>query len=186
MDFQLEEIGKRLKELREICDLSREAMARELEIDVETYRNYEKGKADFSISFLHKAANILGVDILDIMSGETPKLSICTIVKKGKGFSVNRNMDYSYKHLAYTFRSKKVDPFFVKIDPSDAVPVLHEHDGQEFNYVLSGSMLLYIGDICYELNEGDSAYFDSSISHAQKNPGNVPTEFIAIVIPDKK
>ena len=56
---------------------------------------------------------------------------------------------------------------------------MDEHEGQEFDYVISGSLLLYIGDICYELNEGDSAYFDSSIPHAHKNVGDTQAEFIA-------
>ena len=82
--IQLNEIGLRLADLREVCDLTTAQMAQKLEISEEVYKTYEKGEADFSISFLHNAAKILGVDILDIMSGESPKLSTCTVVKNGK------------------------------------------------------------------------------------------------------
>ena len=59
---------------------------------------------------------------------------------------------------------------------------MHGHDGQEFNYVLSGKMMLYIGDISYELSKGDSVYFDSSVPHAEVALGDKEAQFIAVVI----
>ena len=36
------------------------------------------------------------------------------------------------------------------------------HDGHEFNYILEGSMTLFIGEeIRYLVNKGDAIYFDS-------------------------
>ena len=66
---------------------------------------------------MYNAAEILGVDVLDIISGDAPKLSMCCMVKKGKGYSVKRGHEYDYKHLAYTFRGKKGEPFLVTITP---------------------------------------------------------------------
>ena len=180
--LELKEIGLRVASLRETCGLTATEMAEKLEISEENYNAFEHGEYDFAISTLNNIALILGVDILDIISGESPRLSTCTVVKKGKGFVVNRNPGYEFQHLAYTFKSKKAEPFLVKIDPSGNPPVMDEHEGQEFDYVISGSLLLYIGDICYELNEGDSAYFDSSIPHAHKNVGDTQAEFIALVL----
>ncbi len=180
--LELKEIGLRVASLRETCGLTATEMAAKLEISEDNYIAFEHGEYDFAISTLNNIALILGVDILDIISGESPRLSTCTVVKKDKGFVVNRNPGYEFQHLAYTFKSKKAEPFLVKIDPSGNPPVMDEHEGQEFDYVISGSLLLYIGDICYELNEGDSAYFDSSIPHAHKNVGDTQAEFIALVL----
>ena len=85
-------------------------MAEKLEISEENYISFEHGEYDFAISTLNNIALILGVDILDIISGESPRLSTCTVVKKGKGFVVNRNPGYVFSHLAYTFRNKKAEP----------------------------------------------------------------------------
>lgn len=180
--LELKEIGLRVASLRETCGLTATDMAEKLEISEDNYIAFEHGEYDFAISTLNNIALILGVDILDIISGESPRLSTCTVVKKDKGFVVNRNPGYEFQHLAYTFKSKKAEPFLVKIDPSGNPPVMDEHEGQEFDYVISGSLLLYIGDICYELSEGDSAYFNSSIPHAHKNVGDTQAEFIALVL----
>lgn len=180
--LELKEIGLRVASLREMCEISALEMAEKLEISEDDYIAFEHGEYDFAISTLNNIALILGVDILDIISGESPRLSTCTVVKKGKGFVVKRNPGYEFSHLAYTFKDKKAEPFLVTIEPNGNPPVMDEHEGQEFDYVLSGKMMLYIGDICYELNEGDSAYFDSTIPHAHKVIGESTAKFIALVL----
>ncbi len=182
MTEQIKEIGLRLATLREICDMTSATMAERLGVPIETYIAYEKGERDFSFSFLYNCAEILGVDILDLMSGESPKLSTCALVRKGQGFDVSRNEAYNYKHLAFTFRNKKSEPFLVTVEPADELPPLNSHEGQEFNYVLEGRVLVQIGNITYELEEGDSVYFDSSVPHAERALDGKRARFIAVVM----
>lgn len=182
MNEQIKDIGMRLMFLREESELSEKEMAEKLGVDEENYKAFESGDKDFSFSIIYKAADILGVDVLDLISGSAPTLSTCCMVKKGKGYSVKRDHEYDYKHLAYTFRNKKAEPFLVTITPDSKPPVMHGHEGQEFNYVISGKMMLYIGDISYELSKGDSVYFDSSVPHAEVALGDKEAQFIAVVI----
>lgn len=182
MNEQIKDIGMRLSGLRDDMEISTAEMAEKLGVDEETYVAYESGEKDFSFSFIYNAAEILGVDVLDLISGNAPTISMCSMVKKGQGYSVKRGHDYDYKHLAYTFKNKKGEPFLVTLTPDDKPPVMHGHEGQEFNYVISGKMMLYIGDISYELSEGDSVYFDSSVPHAEVALGDKEAQFIAVVI----
>ena len=64
----------------------------------------------------------------------------------------------------------------------EVTPTLHGHEGQELNYVVSGRMQLYIGEISYILEEGDSAYFDSAVPHAMKALDGKPATFLAVVL----
>jgi transcriptional regulator with XRE-family HTH domain len=184
MTEQLIEIGQRLKALREIVGLTEAEMAEKCGTDVKTLREYERGERDFSFSFLYCAAGALEVDVLDLMSGESPRLSICSVVKNGEGLSIERRKAYSYKHLAYTFRNKKAEPFMVEVESKDGdeTPERHGHEGQEFNYVVEGSMDFFIGDMTYVLETGDSVYFDSSVPHAMRARGGKKTRFIAVVM----
>ena len=183
MTEQLVEIGGRLKGLRNIMDIPVETMAKDLKLDVKEYLAYEQGGRDFSFSFLFNAANILGVDLLDIMSGETPKLTTCALVRRGEGYDVMRKEAYEYKHLAFTFKDKKAEPFMVTVTPDKGeTEQLHSHDGQEFNYMVSGRMEFHIDGMVYTLEEGDSVYFDSSIPHAMKAVSGQPARFLAVVV----
>lgn len=184
---QLQEMGERIKALREIEEVTQETMAEKCEISLADYLSYEKGEKDFSFSFLYNAANALGVDVVDLMSGDSPKLSTCCMVKKGGGFEVRRRASYDYRHLAFTFRNKMAEPFMVTVEAKENnTPVLHAHEGQEFNYVVEGQMTFYIGEISYELSEGDSIYFDSGIPHAMKANQGKACKFLAVVIQKEK
>ncbi|MDR2701375.1 MAG: cupin domain-containing protein [Spirochaetaceae bacterium] len=183
MTSQLEEIGARLGALRDIFDITVETMAQTMKISVDDYSAYERGQRDFSFSFLQNAALIFGVDVVDIISGESPKLTKCALVRKGEGYDIERRKAYDYKHLAFTFSNKKAEPFLVTVEPKEGeTPTLHSHEGQEFDYMLSGRMEFHFDNIVYELNEGDSVYFDSGVPHAMKAVGNQAVQFLAVVI----
>jgi quercetin dioxygenase-like cupin family protein len=183
MTGQLEEIGARLGALRDIIGISVEKMAEIMKVSADEYAAYEDGRLDFSFSFLQNAAQILGVDVVDIISGESPKLTKCALVKKGEGYDIQRRKAYDYKHLAFTFSNKKAEPFLVTVEPKEGeTPTLHSHEGQEFDYMLSGRMEFYFGNIVYELNAGDSVYFDSGVPHAMKTVGDQAAQFLAVVI----
>ena len=179
---KLIEIGARLAALREIMEFSPADMAVKMKMPEAEYLRYEKGEVDFSFSFLYNAANLLGVDVLDLMSGESPKLSVCCLVRKGGGYDITRREAYEYKHLAYTFRGKKSEPFLVTVEPKpNETPVLHSHDGQEFDYMIEGSMTFLLGEKKMTLSAGDSVYYDSSVPHAMKADEKA-ARFLAVVM----
>jgi len=182
MTGQLNEIGGRLKALREIMDISVEKIAKDLNVTPDEYLGYEKGDKDFSFSFLYNAANILGVDVVDIISGESPKLTMCALVRNGGGYDITRREAYDYKHLAFTFAKKKAEPFMVTVQPANEKPTLHSHEGQEFNYMVEGRMRFFMGELSYDLETGDSIYFNSSVPHAMSALDNKSAKFLAIVM----
>ena len=182
MTEQLVEIGRRLSALRDIMGISANEMAKNMNLSLEEYLAYEHGQKDFSFSFLYSAANTLGVDVVEIISGGTPKLATCAVVRKGEGYDVSRLKAYKYKHLAFTFKNKKAEPFIVTVEPDAGEEFKpHTHKGQEFNYILSGKLEFHHDNSVYTLNEGDSVYFDASLSHAMKAAGKKPAQFIAVV-----
>ncbi len=182
MDEKIMLIAKRLQALREIMDISVADMAQATGLSEAEYLEYEAGKNDFSFSFLYSAAGKLGVDIVDLMTGETPKLSVCSLVKKGHGLKMVRRVEYGYEHLAYIFKNKKMEPFLVTVEPKDVDPRSHmnSHEGQEFDYVVEGRMTLYIDNQAIELSEGDAVYFDAKHKHAMQAEGGV-CRFLAII-----
>ncbi|MCL2088561.1 MAG: XRE family transcriptional regulator [Oscillospiraceae bacterium] len=182
MTEQLKEIGMRLSNLRGIAELTPETFSEKTGITVQDLKDYEKGDKDFSFSFLYNAARVLGVDVIDLMSGDSPHLSGWCLVRKGEGYSIDRRASYKYRHLAFTFRDKKAEPFEVTVEPAEQAPALHAHDGQEFNRLISGRMKFFISNMEYVLEPGDSVYFNASIPHAMQALDNAPAEFLAVVM----
>lgn len=186
MTEQLREIGGRLAVLRDIEDISKETLAKKCDITVAQLEEYERGERDFSFSFLYNAAHVLGVDVVELMSGDAPKLTGCCVTRAGEGYTIDREEAYLYKHLAFTFKDKLAEPFMVTVEPRDDTdqPEQHAHDGQEFNLMVEGNARFYMGDLTYDLNPGDSIYFDASKNHAMRSLGGKSARFLAIVMPN--
>lgn len=183
MPNQIKEIAARLRELRDIAGISIEELAKEFNVPVETYKEYESGEVDIPVGILYRAAGLFNVELTVLLTGQDPKLHTYTLVRKGKGVNVERRKAYKYQSLAYNFIRKKAEPFLVTVEPDPAnKPVeFNSHPGQEFNYLLEGRMMIYLDGYELELNEGDSLYFDSTIPHGMKALDGKPAKFLAII-----
>jgi transcriptional regulator with XRE-family HTH domain len=183
MSEQIKQIALRLKELREIEEVSAADLAEALNLDIQTYLEYEKGGTDIPVSFLYKAASKLNVDLTTLLTGQSPKLRMYSFVKNGEGLDVERSKQYKYKNLAYNFQNKKTEPFLVTVDPlpDDAPISLNSHPGQEMDYVLEGTLIIKVGESVITLNAGDTLYYDSAYPHGMKAVGGTPAKFLAII-----
>ncbi len=183
MSDQIKQIAARIKDLREIAGFSEEALSSELGISVETYQQYESGSIDIPIGFLYELATKFHVELTAILTGDGPKLRTYSLVRKDKGVSVDRRNPYKYQSLAYNFVNKKAEPFRVCVEPTAEDAPIHfsSHPGQEFNYVLEGTLMIYIDGHQLVLNEGDSLYFDSGYNHGMKAIGGKTAKFLAII-----
>ncbi|OPZ89824.1 MAG: Cupin domain protein [Firmicutes bacterium ADurb.Bin419] len=183
MSEQIKQISRRIKELREISDVSPETLAKELNISIDTYLEYESGNIDIPVSFLYAVANKFNVELAAILTGEAPRLHTYSVVRKDKGISVDRRKEYKYQSLAYNFVNKKAEPFMVTVEP-DSNPEIHynSHPGQEFNYVIEGTLKVIINGHEVILNEGDSLFFDSGANHGMKAMNDKTAKFLAIIL----
>ena len=176
------EIARRVKDLREISGISREALASELKLEGEQYRRYEDGEEDIPVGVLLAAAERLKVDVTSLISGGEPRMKVYSLVRKGQGLEVERRKEYRYRDLSYNFAGRKADAFLVTVATGkDAGAKLHTyaHEGQEFNYVLKGRMKVVVGGHDLVLEEGDSLYFDSGREHAMVALGDEGATFLA-------
>ena len=184
MSDTVKQVAMRILDLREISDYTVEEMAEALEVPVEEYRKYQSGEEDMPISFLVKLGEVFHVDMTELLTGETPRLNVLSVTRASKGREVNCHDQYVYKNLAYNFMNRKIEPMYVTVPP-DVNKKLepNSHDGQEFDYILSGSLRLVIGKHDIVLYPGDSVYYDSRYPHAMQAVGEEPVQFLAIVIP---
>ena len=180
---QLRLIALRIRDLRDIAGLSTQEGAARTGISLEEYEAYETGTRDFSFSHLFNIAEALGVDISDLLTGESPKLHGYVLTRAGTGLKFNRREQYVYHHLAYNFRDKLAEPFIVTVsrDEPGAEKQAHSHEGQEFDYVLDGKLKIVLGGNELFLQAGDSLYYNSALPHVMYALEG-DCRFIAVVI----
>jgi mannose-6-phosphate isomerase-like protein (cupin superfamily) len=188
MHEQIRQIATRLVELRQIAGDKPETAAAALGVAPATYLAYEKGEADIPVSVLANFAARYHVDLSSLLTGQEPRLLVYAVTRKGHGASVERSRDYRYQSLAGNFAHKKGEPFLVTVDPGDPGPGggapagLNAHPGQEFDFVLEGSLQVVVGGHEVVLNEGDSIYFDSTAPHGMRALGGKSARFLAIIL----
>lgn len=176
---QNDEIGKRIAELREICGFSQEDLAEELGLDLQTYVSYEKFGADIPIGAIFRIANKCGVDFTEILTGSSAKLNTYQVTRKGEGLEISRKEGYSYKDVAFRYGKKIMQPTIVTLGSGPAE--LNTHNGQEFNLILEGDVILSIDDREIVLREGDCVYLNPTHPHGHAAGSEGPCRFLAVI-----
>ena len=186
MNYNIKDVSSRLKATREYLDITPEFMAKRTNTTVEEYLSCEAGGKDFSLSFLNAAADALGVEMVELLTGVEPTLKNYSLVRKGEGLPIERRIGLTYQHVAYLFKNKKIDPLVVTApynEEEQNKPIhLSVHDGQEMNFVLSGQLKFVIDNHTEILNPGDCVYFDSTHPHGEIAYGKEDCVFLAILI----
>ena len=181
MSDDIKDIGARIRELREISDYTRQAVADELGIDTELYENYEENGENIPIGTLYRLAHMFGVSMSVLLTGSEPRIDTFCVVPAGKGVTVDRFPGYNYEGLAYNFKDRIMEPMIVTVDPHDGDPELVVHRGQEMNYVLEGKVEVIFDSKRILLEEGDTIYFNPTLPHGQKAAGGMPAKFLTVI-----
>ncbi len=184
MQEQLKQIAERIKGMREIVGVDQQTIAKELGISESLYQEYENGITDIPVGVLYKLAQRYHVELASFLTGEEPRLHTYCLTRKDKGVSVERRKEYKYQSLAPGFIHKKAEPFLVVVEPDAPEAPVHynNHPGQEFDYVLEGTMKVVLDNHEVVLNEGDSLFFDSAVNHGMKALNGKPAKFLAIIL----
>ncbi len=185
MEQIIKEVAARIRETRLVCEVSEEEMAQCTGVSVEAYRELEAGHADFTFTFIYKCAARFGVDTTDLLKGESPTLQEYSITRAGGGLPIARRKGFQYRNMAPLFKGKIAEPFVVTAKYSEEEqnkPIkLSRHEGQEYNYILEGSLKTSIDGHEEILGPGDSIYYDSAKPHGMIAYGG-DCRFLAIVI----
>ena len=184
---RLTEIAGRIREMREIVGYSAAKMAELTELSEAAYRDYEAGREDLPFTFLHKCALAFGVDISDLLSGETgARLSGYTVSRRGDGAVTASEPGITIRNMAAAFRNRLATPYYCVYDYAgdlaDAEPHLTTHDGQEFDLVLEGTLKVWIGDHVEVLEAGDSIFYKSSVPHGMAALSKSGCRFLAMIM----
>lgn len=165
----VEEIGIRIKSIREEKGLSLDQLSKLTGFDVDLLSNIESSKVQPQLGTIIKLSKALDSAFGRIVSGVGDKLY--SVTRKNEQKIVSRSTSrkgrkqlYTYKSLAPEVKGRHMEALIVQLEenPEDEMSV---HEGEEFIYVLDGTVLLNIGGDKFELEPGDSAYYLSTTPH---------------------
>jgi transcriptional regulator with XRE-family HTH domain len=178
-------VGERVKKLREAQGLALEQVCKLTGLQPERLRAFEEGEAVPPIGVVIKLSRVLGSKVEGLLHGGgtvSEALTICRAGESLAGEQGSTEQGYAYGSLTRPGTAGHLmEPFLLSFDPRAPESVPISHDGQEFVFVVEGSIeLLYDGRL-YRLDKGDSAYLDASLLHMFHGLGEECSQMLAVV-----
>ncbi|MFW5822401.1 MAG: helix-turn-helix domain-containing protein [Tangfeifania sp.] len=181
-------LGKKIKQFREFRQLSRENLAMNANLDIRQLEKIEEKGFMPSLGHLIKISRALGVRIgtfLDDQEQVGPAVTKAGGEKKSLSFSTKDEQTREHLNffsLAQDKAGRHMEPFIVEIEPSkESDYKLSTHEGEEFIYVLDGSIEINYGKDIYQLEKGDTIYIDSVVAHNVHAAGSKSAKILAVV-----
>jgi quercetin dioxygenase-like cupin family protein len=172
----LESIGQKIKKVRTTKKMPLDAMANETGFSIDYLKKIEAGKKIPPVGALLQIARALEIDSTFFLREEASNLQ-----KRVRAYT-KRTDNYAYTTLTPGAENKHLKAFKISIEPrQDHEGVGYQHEGEEFVYVLQGTVEIAVGEHVNILEEGDSLHFNSGIRHRMRNISDIRSDMLVVV-----
>jgi DNA-binding XRE family transcriptional regulator/quercetin dioxygenase-like cupin family protein len=160
---EMRSLGQRLHAMRESRSWTLETLADLTQLSKAYLSRLEAGDRQPSMTALCAIASAFGISISQLF--ERPDESTNCVIMRGGSATPKMANGLVFTPLSGSTKSFNLQPIQVAIPADRAGSETYQHDGEEWLHVISGRVLLRVNDKTYELEPGDSAQFDSRLSH---------------------
>ena len=173
------EIGAKLKDMRQKKNLTQEELADRCELTKGYISQLENDLTSPSIATLIDILNALGSNLSDFFREDTEPKIVFTqeeyIEKQSDGMTLKWVIPNAQKNM--------MEPVLVELDPGCSTSVDFPHEGEEFGFVLEGSISVVRAGLFHTAKKGESFYFTADKEHYIINNGKRNAKFIWVSTP---
>jgi transcriptional regulator with XRE-family HTH domain len=174
-----DQLGRRIRVLRTERGLTLTGLAARVGITRSFLSSVERGVAYPSLMVLRSIAAALEVPVFLLFTA--PEANGMVVRRDARKVIRPPGAPVSYELVSPDLR-RKIEMIIVRLKPGlDSAAMAHE--GEECALVLRGRVVITVGDVDYELNEGDSIYYDSGLPHKARAAGDQPAEIVSAITP---
>jgi DNA-binding transcriptional MerR regulator/quercetin dioxygenase-like cupin family protein len=172
-------IGQQLARLRHQMRLTLSEVSDRTGLSVSFLSALEHDQANASIASLQKLAHLYGTNVLSFFGAEENSRRLVRpqerrVLQAGPGVQME----------LLAFGTTVMEPHLFRIAPGATSGGSYEHEGEEFIYVIQGSLEIWLDEVeRYVLKPGDSLYFESNHSHHWRSIGEKETLLLWINTP---
>jgi len=166
-------VGQKIKAVRESKQISISDVVERTGLAQEQIERIE-GNVDIpSLAPLIKIARALGVRLGTFLDDQDEIGAVVCRKEEhtGKTISFSNNAVSARTHMQYHSLSaskadRHMEPFIIEVEETDETTYeLSSHEGEEFIYVMDGTVEISYGKKTYVIEAGDSIYYDSIVPH---------------------
>lgn len=175
------EIGDKIRRLRVAKQLTQEELANRCELSKGFISQVENDLTSPSIATLIDILEILGTNLPDFFS-DTKEEKV-TYTKDDMFEKDDDDLKYSLMWLIPNAQKNEMEPIMITIKPGGQYIEEEPHEGEEFGYVLAGTIILHLGKKKYKVKKGESFYYKAKVNHFIENTGKSPAKVIWVSTP---
>ena len=175
------DIGEKLRQLRQVRGLTQEELADRCELSKSFISLLERDLTSPSLDTLSDLLETLGSDLPTFFRNEDEKLvfgSEDIFVKEDA-----EGMRGMIKWLIPSAQKNQMEPILVEMAPGGETDEDDPHEGEEFGYVLAGTLRIVLGDRTERVRRDESFYFRPSAPHKLVNAGKSPCRVLWVSTP---
>lgn len=156
-------IGNKLKELRVLKGLTQEELADRAELSKGFISQLERDLTSPSIATLMDILQCLGTSIGEFFN-ETPDEQI-VFGKNDYFIKEDSELKNKIQWIIPNAQKNIMEPILLTLEPGGATYPDTPHEGEEFGYILQGSITIHLGNHIYKAKKGESFYYTSDKTH---------------------
>lgn len=162
------DLGQKIKQLRQVNELTLAELASRTELTKGFLSQLENNLTSPSISTLEDILEALGSSLAEFFSDAKQE----KYVFKKKDFFVDEKDNYIVKWIVPNAQKQEMEPILLELKPRCISDVMEPHYGEEFGYILEGSIRLIYGKKRTTLYEGETFYIKGETKHYLENHTN--------------
>ena len=175
------EIGEKIKSLRIEKQLTQEELANRCELSKGFISQVERDLTSPSIATLIDLLDVLGTNLTEFFSEDHQEKVVFT--KDDTNETSDDNLKYNLIWLVSNSQKDSMEPIILTLEENGAYTEDEPHEGEEFGYVLKGTIELRLGNKKYKVKTGESFYFKPKVNHQISNAGKKLAKIIWISNP---
>lgn len=150
-------IGYKIKALRVAKNLTQEELADRAELSKGFISQVERDLTSPSIATLMDILQCLGTNLKDFFNDEEDE----QIVFKQEDYfeKVDEELGNTIEWIIPNAQKNEMEPIRLTLKPCGSTYPDLPHEGEEFGYVISGSISIHVGNHTYKAKKGESFYF---------------------------
>lgn len=174
------DIGENLKRLRTANSLTQQELADRCELTKGYISQLERDLTSPSIATLTDILECLGTDLGGFFN---EAIDSKIVFKEEDVFVKEYEENYLINWIVPNAQKNKMEPIMVELGSNAKTKEDEPHEGEEFGYVLVGTIMLYYGNQAYKVKKGESFYIKTNKSHYIENTSKNPAKVIWVCTP---
>ncbi|MEW6265737.1 MAG: XRE family transcriptional regulator [Thermodesulfobacteriota bacterium] len=178
-------IGWRIHKLREGKRMTLARLAEKTGLSKGLLSKIENGRVSSPVSTLSLIADSLKVKLSYLLDddGDQPRAKY-VLVRRWERTRLDRGTErfgFYYEMIAHQKPDKKMEPSVLNVENRRKAPVMFTHPGEELIFVLEGRMEFSYGAEKFQMEAGDSIYFEASVPHGGRNLDDTPLRVLMVI-----